>query len=107
MKRAAIVVLAIATLVLLGSLSAPLPADSSPYITKSGTGLGVGTPTGGGTTSGAPQGSGNGGTDQGDADGLSGMKIVPDGRRALGSQTATERIAISVEMWWRFMLWIR
>ena len=110
MKRAAILVLAIATLVMIVSPSAYPPASSafagksitigpsaqSPATSR--TFEGPTTTTGGG-------GGGGGGTDEGDADGLSGMKIKP------GTQTSfsytTERLAISLMMWWRSMLFIR
>jgi hypothetical protein len=106
MKRAAILVLAIATLVLLGSPSTPLLADS-PNAYKASPGPSVVAPTGAGDC-GAPQNSGsNGGgsTDQGDADGLSGMKVQPG--TGFGTQSSAERFVITVKMWWRYMLWIR
>ena len=109
MKRAAIIVLAIATLVLIVSPSA-YPLASTP--TKSVSGPSVITPysqpavditgpsnsTGGGGT--------GGGTDQGDADGLSGLKIKP-GTTNLGIGSATGRITITLMMWWRYMVLIR
>jgi len=104
MKRAAILILTIAILVLLGSPSAPLFAGST--YSKSGTGASVIAPSGGSIDNGSPAGSGDGGTDQGDADGLSGLK--KPGTESLGSsQSAAERFAITVTMWWRFMLFIR
>jgi hypothetical protein len=110
MKRAAILVLAIATLVLLGSPSAPLLADSNNSPTKSSAGPSVVAPPGGSIERGASEGSGTGGggggTDQGDADGLSGLKVQPSGR-SLGTLSGPERVAFTVEMWWRFMVWIR
>jgi ABC-type transport system substrate-binding protein len=105
MKRAAILILAIATLVLLGSPSTPLLAGSSP--TKSTTGPSVVAPTSGSIDTGAPaSGGGGGGTDQGDADGLSGMKIKPGTQVAIGGMTPG-RLAITATVWWRFMLFIR
>jgi hypothetical protein len=108
MKRAAIIVLAIATLVLIVLPSAyPLASTS-----KSTTGPNVITtyskpavditgpsdsPSGGGT--------GGGGTDQGDADGLSGLKIKPGTNNSFG--ITTDRIAITLMMWWRYMVLIR
>jgi len=106
MKRAAILILAIATLVLLGSPSTPLLAGSSP--TKSATGPSLIAPAGGPIDTGAPAsgGSGGGGSDQGDADGLSGMKIKPGTSSAFAAMVP-ERLAITATVWWRFMLFIR
>jgi len=104
MKRAAILILAIATLVLLGSPSTPLLAGSGP--TKSATGPSVVAPTGGSIDNGLPAGSGGGGSDQGDADGLSGMKIKPGAQTGFAAMTS-ERLAITATVWWRFMLFIR
>ena len=110
MKRAAILVLAIATLVMIVSPSAyPL---ASAYPTKSGSGFpstiapGSTDVSGPATTS---QGGGTGGgTDQGDADGLSGVKNTPDTGMGSSSMTMfTERFAVTAMMWWRFMLFIR
>ena len=109
MKRAAIIVLAIATLVLIGSPSAYSYASTP---AKSGTSApsiiapiggatdatGLSNSTGGGT-------GGGGGTDQGDADGLSGMKIKPGTTSGFGA--ALPRIAITLMMWWRYMVLIR
>ena len=106
MKRAAIMVLAIATLVLIVTPSA-YPLASSPA--KSGTstpsviapslkpGTGPSSLSGGGT--------GGGGADQGDADGLSGMKIKPVTQS--GFALPTDRVAIALMMWWRYMVLIR
>jgi hypothetical protein len=113
MKRAAILVLAIATLVMIVSPSAYPPASSA-FARKSITigpsaqspapasGYDTKGPT---TTTGGGGGGGGGGTDEGDADGLSGMKIKP-GTQTTFSYT-TERLAISLMMWWRSMLFIR
>jgi len=105
MKRAAILVLAIATLVLLGSPSAPLLADSH---SKSVGTSNVVSPVGGSIDSGAPAGSGGGGSDEGDSDGLSGIKHQPsDQVTGAATMSAAERFFLTVNMWWRFMLWIR
>jgi len=106
MKRAAILLIVIATLVLIGSPSTPLLAGSSP--TKA-TGPSVVAPTGGPIVeTGSPAGGGGGGTDQGDADGLSGVKNTPDTGMGSSSMTMfTERFAVTAMMWWRFMLFIR
>jgi hypothetical protein len=107
MKRAAIIVLAIATLVLIVSPSAT-PFASTP--TKSAiTGPSIVTPQSGrGGISGpytSPTGGGTGGgTDQGDADGLSGLKVKPG---ALNVGTMPTRVAITMMMWWRYMVLIR
>ena len=109
MKRAAILVLAIATLVLIVSPSAT-PLAGSAYPTKSGTTTpsviapGSSTNTGPTTTSGGGGTGGGGGTDQGDADGLSGLKVKPG---SLTGYASPERIAITLMMWWRYMLFIR
>jgi hypothetical protein len=110
MKRAAIIVLAIATLVLI-VLPSAYPLASTP--SKSGTGPNVITtyskpavditgpsdsPSGGGT---------GGGTDQGDADGLSGLKIKPGTNNSLGIGSTSDRVAIMLMMWWRYMVLIR
>ena len=109
MKRAAILILAIATLVLIVSPSA-YPLASTP--SKSGTnGPSIVTPISGSTDTHSPSnslgggGTGGGGTDQGDADGLSGLKIKP-GTSSTFSVT-TDRIAITMMMWWRYMVLIR
>ena len=111
MKRAAIIVLAIATLVLIVSPSA-YPLASTP--TKSGNGPSIITPysrpavdiTGPSNSTGGG-GTGGGGTDQGDADGLSGLKIKPGTTNVLGIGSTTERVAITLMMWWRYMVLIR
>jgi hypothetical protein len=109
MKRAAILILAIATLVLIVSPSA-YPLASTP--SKSGTNApSIVTPIGGSTDTSSPStsagggGTGGGGTDQGDADGLSGMKIKPGTSSAFNA--TTDRIAITMMMWWRYMVLIR
>jgi hypothetical protein len=108
MKRAAIIVLAIATLVLIVSPSASLFASSSYSIpTKHGaTGPSV-APSAATDTRGPSNspGGGTGGGDEGDADGLSGMKIKPVNQSSFAG--TTDRIAITLTMWWRYMLLIR
>jgi hypothetical protein len=106
MKRAAIIVLTIATLVLIVSPSA-YPLASSPA--KSGTSAPSviapsGTTTGPSTTSGGG-GTGGGGSDQGDADGLSGMKIKPVTQSSFA--LTSDRVAIALMMWWRYIVLIR
>jgi hypothetical protein len=110
MKRAAIIVLAIATFVLIVSPTA-YPLASTP--TKSGTyAPSVITPYAGSTVDSGPSnstggGGTGGGTDQGDADGLSGLKIKPGTTNTLGIGSASDRIAIMLVMWWRYMVLIR
>jgi len=110
MKRAAIIVLAIATLVLIVSPSSYSLASTP---TKSGiSGPSVITPysrpeiTGPSNSTGGG-GTGGGGTDQGDADGLSGLKIKPGTNNSFGSGSANDRVAIMLMMWWRYMVLIR
>lgn len=107
MKRAAIIVLAIATLVLIVSPSAS-PFASTP--TKSGiTGPSIAIPLGKEAGHGpyaGPGGGGGGGTDQGDADGLSGLKVKP-GTTNNGVSYALDRVAITMMMWWRYVVLIR
>ena len=106
MKRAAILILAIATLVLIGSPSTPLHADTS-NTTRSGSGPSVVAPGGGGTVDmGGPSGSGSGGSNEGDADGLSGLR-PPTTPKGASAMTYEDRVMITVKMLWRFMLWIR
>ena len=110
MKRAAMVILAIASLVLLGSPSAPLFDHSSSYAatSKSTTGPSVVAPTGGTVDTGASAGGGggSGGSNQGDGDGLSGLKVAPGGE-PYGAGSELQRVTVLVQMWWKFMLWIR
>lgn len=105
MKRAAIIVLAIATLVLIVSPSAT-PFANTP--TRSITGPSIVTPFSGQKDATgpytSPTGGGNGGTDQGDADGLSGLKVKPG---ALNVGAMPTRVAITMMMWWRYMVLIR
>jgi len=110
MKRAAILVLTIATLVLIVSPSTYSFASSG-YPAKSGSiGPSVIAPSGSTTTTGPAAssgggGGGTGGTDQGDADGLSGFKGKPGIVSGLAS--SPERVAITLMMWWRYMVLIR
>jgi hypothetical protein len=107
MKRAAILIIAIATLVLIGYPSAPSLADSSVSIntSKSSTSAGTVVVTGGSTLSGC--GEGGGGTDQGDADGLSGFKGRPPVTTLQNEVAGAARVMVALENWWKFMLWIR
>ncbi len=91
MKRAAIVLLMIAALV---SPSALFPDVSSCYAAPTPVGTGRG-----------------GGSNQGDADGLSGMgsggsgKVTVEERLAPGQRV--DRVMILVGMWWKYMIWMR
>lgn len=106
MKRAALLCIATATLLLLGLPSVPLHADTQ-YNAKSGSPSVVvpsSGPTAGPTGIGGGGGGGGGGTDEGDADGLSGLKNRPPA----GSTSDVERNSIFLELWWKFMiLWAR
>lgn len=111
MKRAAMIVLAIATLVALGLPSAPLIDHSASFASTridSGPGV-VAPPTGsGGTVSGGTRtGGGTGGLDQGDADGLSGYKGGANGRVTAGAESAITRLVLIAEIWWKFVIWNR
>lgn len=105
MKRAAILIIAIATLVLIGYPSAPSLADTSnSYSTsKSGSPQVITTP--GGTVL---NGSGDtgGGSNEGDADGLSGLKGRPP-VATLDASSGRSRVMVMLENWWKFMLWSR
>lgn len=106
MKRAAILIIAIATLVLVGYPSAPSLADSSNAIStgKSVSGQVVSMP--GGTVLNGSGDSG-GGTNEGDADGLSGLKGRPPVVTASESTSGASRVMVMLENWWKFMLWSR
>lgn len=109
MKRAAILVLAIATLVLIVSPSAYSLAGSanptkSPTSAPSVIAPGSGITPGPSSTSGG--GGGGGGTDQGDADGLSGLKVKPVTQTNY-AMAASDRVSITMMMWWRLMFLIR
>ncbi len=108
MKRAVLLVIATATLLLLGLPSAPLHAESgnstvydSPSVVTQGTAIV------GGPITGAGGGGGGGGTDQGDADGLSGIKNrIPTGNGVAGP--GLESQSLIRNLWWKFMiLWMR
>jgi hypothetical protein len=110
MKRAAILVLAIATLVVIVSPSA-YPLAGSTHTSKSGIPApGVIAPgpsvNPGPSALGGSGGGTGGGTDQGDADGLSGMKVKPVTQAPTYAGTA-QRIAIKMMMWWRYTILIR
>ena len=103
MKRAAILLFIIATLVMIVSPSAYTLASSA-YPTKSGTDA----PSVIAPVSRAPgpmSTGGGGGTDQGDADGLSGLKVKPVTQSSFAA--TSERVAFTMMMWWRYMLLIR
>jgi len=112
MKRAAILVLVIATLVTIVSPSA-YPLASSIYPTKSGSSSpSVVAPrasinVGPATTGNGGGGGGGGGNDQGDADGLSGLKVKPVTQTSGFAVAAFERMSVTTMMWWRFMVSIR
>jgi hypothetical protein len=106
MKRAAMLVLAIATLILIGIPDGSLYADtsSSRAVTRSHSGVYV-SPWGGGEALGGPE---DGGSTRGDADGLSGIKnrvVATTVGPASGSSFS--RVVVSLENWVKFMLWIR
>jgi hypothetical protein len=111
MKRAAIGVLAIAALVLLGSPSAPLPDGSSCFASTSKLTAvpGAIAPSGGGPqTGGSDDGESGGGTTQGDADGLSGLKVTPRSTQPHGGSFVTvERVMVLFGPWWKLMIWMR
>jgi len=94
MKRAALVLLMIAALLMLESPSALLPDVSSCYASRQ---------PGGGTP--------GGGTDQGDADGLSGMgsggsdKMIIE--QGLAPDQRIDRVMILLGTWWKYMIWMR
>jgi hypothetical protein len=108
MKRAAILILTVATLVTI-ALPSAYPLASATYPTKSGTTPSVVAPTGpatGPATSSDGGSGGGGGSDQGDADGLSGMKVKPGTTTSI-LLPSSDRVAIALMMWWRYMLLIR
>jgi len=115
MKRAAIVVLALAALVLLGSLPALLPDASSCHaaISNATSGPGAIVPEDGGRVEPGSSAGGNGqggGSDQGDADGLSGYggggKFVMFQEFSAPGETV-DRVFVLAGMWWKLMIWIR
>lgn len=105
MKRAAILIVVIATLVLVGYPSAPSFADTSnSYSTsKSGSPQVISTP--GGTVLNGSEDPG-GGSNEGDADGLSGLKGRPP-LTTLDALYGSSRVMVMLENWWKFMLWSR
>lgn len=105
MKRAAILIVAIATLVLVGYPSAPSLADTSnSYSTsKSGSPQVISVP-GGTVLSGS--GDPGGGSNEGDADGLSGLKGRPP-LTTLDALSGGSRVMVMLENWWKFMMWSR
>lgn len=106
MKRAAILFIAIATLVLIGYPSAPSLADTSNPMSTSKSGPGPVVTVPGGTV---VNGSGDtgGGSNQGDADGLSGLKGRPPVATLTATTSGTTRVMVMLENWWKFMLWSR
>ena len=108
MKRAAMLVLVIATLVTIVSPSAnplassiyPSKSSSSPSVIapRASINLGPATTDGGGT---------GGGQDQGDADGLSGLKVKPTTQTSNFAVASFDRMSITMMMWWRFITFIR
>jgi hypothetical protein len=107
MKRAAILIIVVATLVLVGYPSAPSLADTSNSIsTSKSTTSGVITFASGGTvlTGSADTG---GGSNEGDADGLSGLKGRPPVASNEAASVRVARVMMMLEHWWKFMLWSR
>jgi len=111
MKRAAISVLMIAALVVLVSPSALLPDASSCYASPSKSTAGAGAIVPGNGDGVEPGGSQGGGSNQGDADGLSGMGGGGSGKvtieQGLAPSQSVDRLMILVGMWWKFMIWVR
>jgi len=107
MKRAAIFVIVVATLVLVGYPSAPSLADTpnSLSIGKSSTSGAITIAPGGTVLSGS--GEAGGGSNQGDADGLSGLKGRPPVATTNGATAGIARVMIMLEQYWKFMLWSR
>lgn len=112
MKRAALLLLMIAALLVWVSPSALLPDVSSCYASpsKSTAGPAAIAPEGGGGVE--PSGnSRGGGTNQGDADGLSGMGSGGSGKvmieQGLAPSQRIERVMILVGTWWKYMIWMR
>ena len=107
MKRAVFLCIATAALLLFGLPSAPLQAGSQfhsksaggPSVIAPGSGEVLGSPL-------SPGGGGGGGGNEGDADGLSGLKNRPP--IAGVAFPETERVSVFAEMWWKLMLfWAR
>jgi uncharacterized membrane protein len=109
MKRAAIICMAAATLLVLGLSSSLVYAGSSKYDSQSGASVG-GTSAQAASSADRPGDNGGncggGGADQGDADGLSGIKNRPIGQGS--AATRLDRFMLIVETWRKFMMmWIR
>jgi len=110
MKRAAMLVLVIATLVTIVSPSAnplassiyPSKSDSSsPSVIAPRASINLGPTTTG-------EGGTGGGQDQGDADGLSGLKVKPTTQTSNFTVASFDRMSITMMMmWWRFITFIR
>jgi hypothetical protein len=104
MKRAVSLCIVTAALFLFGLPSANLQAGSQ-FDSKSAGGASVVAPGGGPTLPTAPGGGGGGGN-EGDADGLSGLKNPPP--IAGGALAEAEGTSVFLEMWWRLMIfWAR
>jgi hypothetical protein len=109
MKRAAILVLAIATLVLVVSPSTSLFAKSTYTPAKGNGGPDIVSPAvdktrGAGPSVSSGQGGNGEGEDEGDADGLSGVKIKP---ATFNFGLGSGRVATTLMMWWRYILFFR
>ena len=103
MKRAAILIIAIATLVLIGYPSAPSLADSSNSFNTGKSKASAGVTLQGGTVK-SGSGDSGGGSNEGDADGLSGIKGRPPVATLDASSTGVARVLVMLENWWKFML---
>jgi hypothetical protein len=103
MKRAAILIVTVATLVLIGYPSAPSLADTSNSYSTSKSSSGAVVTVSGGTVLNGSGGSGGGGN-QGDADGLSGLKGRPPAVMASAPSTGTTRVMVFLQNWWKFMV---
>jgi hypothetical protein len=97
-------IIAIATLVLIGYPSAPSLADSSNAISAKKGNSGTVVVSSGGTAVGGN--SEGGGSNEGDADGLSGFKGRPP-VSTVNSASGVTRVLIELQNWWKFMLWSR
>jgi hypothetical protein len=105
MKRAAILIIAIATLVLVGYPSTPSLADSSSSLSIDQSRAHAGVSTTGGTLAG--EGVTGGGANEGDADGLSGFKNRPPVMDQSTAGGGITRVMVMLESFWKFMLWTR
>ncbi|MDH4036380.1 MAG: hypothetical protein OEX18_03260 [Candidatus Krumholzibacteria bacterium] len=107
MKRAAIFIIVVATLVLVGYPSAPSLADT-PNSVSTGKSSSSGVVTiapGGSVLSGS--GDSGGGSNEGDADGLSGLKGRPPVATSSEASAGVARVMMMLEQWWKFMVWSR